>query len=129
MQQISALQPIKEIDSLERKSSNFREEVTGSNGNTNKFVDKEEHEFSSDNYLIHDEDTSSETDQQEHLIDISREGEQVEDAQDDFKETFLRNTGVNLNTLSDLCRSDLPEVGMFTREIEPIYSIGFSKNV
>ena len=74
-------------------------------------------------------DISSETDQQEYLIDISNEEEQVKDAQDDFKDTFLRNTGVSLNTLSDLRRSDLPGDGMFTREIEPKYFIGFNKNV
>ena len=74
-------------------------------------------------------DISSETDQQEYLIDISNEEEQVKDAQDDFKDTFLRNTGVSLNTLSDSCRSDLPGDGMFTREIKPIYFIGFNKNV
>ena len=84
---------------MEQKSSNFREEVTGSDDNTNKFVDKEEHEFSSDNDFIHDVDNSSETDQQEHLIDVS-----------------------------DLCRPDLLEDGMFTGEMEPIFSIGFNKN-
>ena len=36
---------------------------------------------------------------------------------------------MSLNTLSDLCRSDLPEDGMFTREIKPIYSIVFNNNV
>ena len=95
MQQISASQPIKEIDSMERKSSNFRE-VRGSDDNTNKFADKEEYEFSSDNDIIHDMGISSETDQQEYLIDISNEEEQVKDVQDDFKDTFLRNTGVSL---------------------------------
>ena len=38
---------------MERKSSNFREEVTGSDGNTNKFADEKENEFSSDTDLIH----------------------------------------------------------------------------
>ena len=77
---------------MKRKSSNFTEEVTGSDGNTNKFVDKEGHEFSSDNDLIHDLDISSETDQQEYLIDLSNKEEQIKDAQDDFIDTFLRNT-------------------------------------
>ena len=36
---------------------------------------------------------------------------------------------MSLNTLSNLCRSDLPVDGMFTREIEPTYSILFNKNV
>ena len=36
---------------------------------------------------------------------------------------------MSLNTLSNLCRLDLPEDGMFTRNIEPTYSIGFNKNV
>ena len=72
---------------------------------------------------------SSEIDQQEYLMNISNEEEQVEEAQDGFKDSFLRNTGVSLNALSDLCRSDLAEDGMFTREIETIYFIGFNKNV
>ena len=86
---------------MERKSSSFREEVTGTDY-TNKFVDKEEHESSSDNDLTRDVDISSETDQQEYLIDISNEEEQGKVVQDDFKDNFLRNTGVSLNTLSDL---------------------------
>ena len=67
MQPISSSQTIKEVDSMEWKSSKYRE-VTGINGNNNKFIDNEEHGCSSDNNLINKVDTSSETDQQQYLI-------------------------------------------------------------
>ena len=58
------------MDIMKRKSPSLRNEVTGTDDNTNKFVDQEEHEFSCDNDLIREVDTFSGTDQQEYLIDI-----------------------------------------------------------
>ena len=69
-------------------------------------------------------DIFSETDQQQYLIDISNEEGQINDTQDDFKDTFLRNSWASLNTLLDLCKSDFPEDGEFNNGFSKFHSLG-----